>query len=143
MINPYIGVLLNGRYYGYVPDSYSESLPLRNQVFETQSNRTVSVLGKSKESFTLTLSVDSEYDVYAGSSFLGTTSWVGVSRLVDLKSYIGTGVSLPIDFITPYGGSFSVVPVGELNVSIFNPDNPKDSVHGMEFRVTLTLENVG
>lgn len=141
MINPYKGVLINNKYYGYVDDSFRETLKIKNSIMETQTSRTGTFLGAAKESFTLTISLDNSYNVWAGSSFVGSTSWSGVSRLADFKVFMGAiGTSLAIPFITPYGGSYSVIPVGQLDISMFNPENPTDSSGGVEFRVTLTLE---
>jgi hypothetical protein len=140
MLNPYIGVLLNGKYFGYDTSSFRESLKLRNEVFEAQSNRTASVLGKTKETFALTISLDNTYNVYAG-TYVGSTTWAGVSRLADFKSFIGAGgASMPIIFVSPYGVTYSVVPTGSLDINIFNPENPKDDANGTEFRISLTLE---
>jgi len=141
LINPYRGVLLEGKYYGYDTSSFRESLKLKNQVHETQTSRTATAMGKSKETFTLSLSLDSSYNVYAGSSFVGATVWVGLSRLVDFKSFVGAnGDSLPLTLVVPYGVTYSVIPVGSLDIGIFNPENPSDSTNGTEFRVSLTLE---
>jgi len=141
VLNPYTGVLLDGKYFGYDASSFRESLKLRNEIFEAQNNRTASALGKSKETFTLSVSLDNTYNVYAGSSFVGLTTWVGISRLTDFKNVIGAaGASMPIVFVSPYGVTYSVIPVGSLDIGIFNPENPKDDANGTEFRVSLTLE---
>ena len=80
MINPYRGVLLSNKFFGYEPSSFRETLKLRNEVIETQGvTRAASGLGKGREAFTVTLSLDSTYNVYAGSSFVGSTTWVGLS----------------------------------------------------------------
>lgn len=143
MISPYKGILLGGRYFGYDDSSWRESLKLRNEVTETQGlTRSASVLGKSKETFTISISLDSTYNVYAGSSFVGPTTWLGVSRKADFKSFIGAaGVSMPLDFVAPDGCTYSVVPVGAVEFPIFNPTNPGDSsTNGTEYRPSLTLE---
>ncbi len=143
MLNPYTGILLDGRYFGYAPDSFRENLKLRNATFDAQNNKTASALGKSKEIFTLSVALDNQYNVYAGSSFVGLTTWAGVSRLFDFKRFVGAGgASMSIIFVAPYGVTYNVVPTGSLDISIFNQDNPSDSPLGAEFRVSLTLESI-
>lgn len=142
MGNPNGGVRLNGRYYGYDASSYSENFPLKTSVQDAQMTRTVSAIGSSYGSFTLQLALHTTYDVkdVAGA---GTTTWLGVSRLEDLKSFCGAqGVSLPISFLTPYGISYNVIPTGGLDIKQFNPENPGGMSLGIEFDVTLTLERV-
>lgn len=140
MANPFTGVLLNGRYYGHEASSFRKSLQFRTSIEPTQSSRTASSSGVSMGTFSLSLSLDNTYVVYNGVNAVGTTTWMGVSRLADLESYIGArGASMPILFVTPYGATFNVIPSGTMDVSIFNPDNPQDS-NGVEFRVSLTLE---
>lgn len=143
IINPYRGILLENKYFGYDTSSFRENLKLRNEVYSTQTSRTTTVLGKDKETFTMTLALDSTYNVYAGASFVGSTTWVGVSRFSDFKTFVGAvGVSMPLTFVAPYGVTYSVIPTGQLDFSIFNPENPSDSVSGTEFRVSLTLETI-
>lgn len=143
MINPYRGILLNNKYFAYDTSSFRENLKLRNEVHTTQTSRAATSLGKDKESFTLTLALESSYNVYAGASLVGATTWVGVSRLVDFKTFVGgAGASMSLTFVAPYGVTYSVIPVGALDVSIFNPENPGDSNNGTEFRVSLTLESL-
>ena len=140
MINPLRSVSINGRWFNYVSSSFREQVPLRNSSQETQSARAFSIQGKGKESFSISLALDNTYPIYVGSSYVGSTTWTGVSRLAMLKDLIGgTGASMPIIFITPYGATYSVVPTGMLDINQYNPDNPSES--GMEFRVSLTLES--
>lgn len=141
MIDPYRGVLLNGKYYSYVSDSFRFEYPLRNETIVTQgSTKSGSALGILPPSFSLVMSLDTKYNVYAGSSFVGSTTWQGVSRLADLISFAGArGTSMPITFVTPYGATHQVLPVGALSFNTYNPDNPSDA-NGMEFRVSLTLD---
>lgn len=142
MINPYRGVLINGLYYGYVSETYKESLLLKNSTYESQVNRTSVSLGRGKESFALSVSLDSNYVVRQGDLDLGTTTWVGVSRLAHLKSILGAnGASLPIVFVNPYGATWNVIPSGTMDIIAFNPDNPGSST-GVEFRVNITLDSV-
>lgn len=141
MINPLKGIYLENKYYGYVDTSYTETVGIKNSVIEAQNNRTTSIFGLQDEDFTITLSLDNSYEVLAGSSVVGTTTWLGLSRLVDLKNFIGgLGPSMPIIFVNPYGASFSVIPTGQLSITAFNPENPAEA--SMEFRVSLTLQRV-
>jgi len=143
MITPYRGILLNGRYFGYDTSSFRESLKLRNEVYQAQTRRTVAALGKGNETFAISLSLDSTYNVYAGASFVGSTTWVGISRKTDFKSFVGAaGASLPITFVAPDGITYSVIPTGSMEFGIFNPTNPSDSSNGTEYRVSLTLEAI-
>ena len=144
MINPYRGIKLNNRFYDYLEDSPLKSIQLKNSVDATQNSITASNLGGTDATFTITLALDSTYNVKAGSSNVGATTWVGVSRLADLEIFAGAqGVSNPIDFITPWGTSHKVVPIGSLDISMFNPANPEaDDGNGVEFRVSLTLATI-
>lgn len=140
MSNPVRGVYLGGRFYDYVPASFRETINFKNTGSDTYSSRTFSVLGLAPSTYTMTLALDTHYDVQDGELIIGNTSWLGVSRLADLKSFLGApGVSLPVLLVTPYGETVNVAPIGSLDVEIFNPDNPGTS-SGVEFRVNLTLQ---
>lgn len=140
MINPYRGVLLDNNYYEYVSESFRFQIPLGNQSQDGQGKRSFSsVNGSYPEVFTITLSLDNNYTVRAGSSEVGSTTWLGVSRLEYLSDALGgTGDSMPVYFVSPFGATFSVVPTGALDVSFYNPSNPRDA--SAEFYVSLTLE---
>ena len=148
MINPLEGVLLNGQFYNYRPGSFREQLPLKNTAQNTQTTRTFSMLGKAPEIFSIMLNLDTTYNVPGGSmdqtSWLGgvgETTFTGVSRLQRLKDDIGSnGASQSVIFVTPYGATYSVVPTGAMNLTIFNPDNPR--FPDVELRTSLTLESV-
>lgn len=143
MGNPNLGVRLAGRYYGYESSSYSENFPLKTTVSDAQMTRTASAIGSSYGNFTLSLALHSEFTPLDDPSATGLTTWLGVSRLEDLKRVCGAqGVSLPISFLTPYGISYNVIPTGGLDIRQFNPENPGGMSLGIEFQVTLTLERV-
>lgn len=134
MTNPLRAVIINRRYYPYLNDSFRESINSKNSVSDTQTNRNFSVAGKSLEDFSVTIRLENEYEQPGA----GNTTWLGVSRLHDLKNYWGAnGVSLPITFVTPYGATFLVVPTGSLDISIFNPENPSED--SAEFDVNLSF----
>lgn len=142
MINPLRGTLLNGQWFNYVPGSYREVMPLKNSAELTQNSKTFSIQGTGPESFTITLALENSYTINFGSSQVGSTTWLGVSRLNNLKTITGgLGVSMPIVFVNPYGASFNVVPTGSLDIQALLEENP--AVVGTEFRVSLTLESTG
>ena len=140
MINPYNGVLLNGRFYDYQEGDISRSITLKNSTNNTQNSRTSSVLGGTHFDMSLTLALDNTYEVKAGSSNVGETTWLGVSRLDDFDNYISAqGVSMPLVFVNPWGAIFNVIPIGSYDLSIHNPARPNPI--GTEFRVSLTLSS--
>lgn len=142
MINPLRGVYLNNRWYNYEPESYQETIPLRNSLREIYNGRDASALGSTLNNYTITLVLDSTYTVRNGDVELGSTTWLGVSRRADLAQFAGAkGISMPIIFVTPYGHTNTVMPTGQLNLSIFNSSNP-ESEAGVEFRVSLTLQEL-
>lgn len=140
-MNPLRGILINGFFFDYVSDSFREQVSIRNKSYETLgATKGFSILGKSKEVFSLTVGLNSTYSVKFGDNIIGQTTWVGASRISHLKDIIGAeGVSNPITFVTPYGATYLCVPTGVLDFSIFNPDNPNNT-NGVEFRASLTLE---
>lgn len=141
MADPLQGVLLEGNYYGYVSNSYSRNVPLKNSKTTTQDSRTFSALGKDSPSHTVTLDLSNTYSEYLGPVLVGTTTWLGVSRLALLEEFVGAnGASQPITFVSPEGITRSVVGTGSLDVAIFNPEAPEST--GIEYRVTLTLEEI-
>jgi len=141
IIDPYNGVLINGRFYDYVEGDISRGIPLKNSVSETQNSRTSSVLGNTHFSLSLTIALDNTYTVKAGASEVGETTWLGLSRLDDLDNYLGAqGVSMPIILVTPWGVTYNVIPVGSHDLSIHNP--PRPNPLGTEFRISLTLSSV-
>jgi len=141
MTNPLLGVYLNNRFYDFVQDSYKENFTIRNSVTDTNSTPNVLATGSSYSTFTITLDLANTYNVKHGSSNVGQTTWLGLSRYTDLKTFTGAkGLSLSFLFVAPYGVTYNVVPVGQLDTQLFNPDNP--STTGMEFRVSLSLAQV-
>jgi len=142
MTNPLRGIYLNNRWYNYEADSYQENLTLRNSVREVYSGRAVNILGTGGDSYTLTLALDSTYTIRQGELSLGVTTWLGVSRKIDLENFIGAkGTSMPLIFVTPYGHTVNVIPVGQLSKTIFNSSNP-GATTGVEFRISLTLQQL-
>jgi hypothetical protein len=137
MSNPFRGVLLEGRYYNY--SQYRFTQPLQNSATETQTSRTFSAQGKSFKSHSVTLELENSYEVYFGTSLIGTTTWLGISRYDDLVGFIGAqGVSMPIAFVDIAGSSHTVVPVGDITIE---PLRLVAQDEGVEWRVTLTLDN--
>lgn len=133
--------MINGYYYGYDSSSYRESVGLQNEGVNGVGAKNFSVLGKSKEVFTITLSLDNTYVIHMGEVTTGNTTWLGVSRLHTLKTTLGAmGASMPIVFVSPYGATYRVVPTGTIDIGIFNETNPDPD--GVEFRVSLTLESL-
>ena len=140
MQNPLRGVYLNNRFFEYIADSFSFRLPLQNNVSRNQNGTFATPLGATKLEFTIALSLDNTVNVAFGSSIVGLTTWLGVSRLTDFISWFATsGASMPITFVTPYGSTHSVVPTGELSVTE-KQSVPRDE--GVEFRLDLTLTEV-
>lgn len=140
MIDPYLGVFLNGRYYNYESDSFHEAITLKNSTSMTQNSRTFNAQGGTLADMAVTLVLESSYMVRAGDSQVGLTVWRGVSRKDDLQKFIcAQGNSMPLNLITPYGASYQVIPVGTVDYKIFNPDNPNAGLLGMEFRATLSF----
>lgn len=141
MINPLRGIQLNNQWFRYQEGSYKENINLKNSVKETQTSRTFDLQGASHVDFTITLMLENTYQISVGSSDVGSTTWLGVSRLYNLKSFMGTnGSSMPIIFVNPYGASFSVIPIGSLDIDELIAGSPQDS--GVEFRVSLTLSQI-
>jgi hypothetical protein len=140
-MNPLRGCYLNGFWYRYVPESFRGSVQLKNVVNDTQGaspSRLFSIQGSKPADFTITLALENNYQGISGT---GSTTWVGISRLAHLLGYLGSlGTSQPITFVTPYGVTYGVVPVGTVDIDPFNPENP--SSDGMEFRVSISLSSV-
>ena len=142
MINPLRGILLDGLYYGYIDNTFRKSIQLRSSVSSGQASRLVSTIGSSWSTFVIQLSLDSNYIVRSGDLDLGSTTWIGISRLTNLERTLSaSGVSMPIVFVAPYGVTYNVSPIGVIDTTVFNPENPGSST-GMEFRVSLTLDQV-
>lgn len=141
MKNPLRGIYLNERYYNYISDSFNQTLPLRNTAENTQVGRNFTVNGgASVIDFSISIALENETSIAYGTSTVGVTTWLGVSRLSDLQDYItATGVSMPVIFVTPYGKTYYVVPTGDVAISEYVPTPQED---GMEFRVDLTLQVV-
>lgn len=144
MSNPFHGVLLGGSYFNYVEGSWSMNISLKNSSQEAQSRRNFSPLGAAPIKHTITLSIENAYyevDFDTNSPGLSQITTKGVSRLAGLRSMLGAlGSSLPIGLATPDGVTHLVVPTGSLDISP-HPEQP--SGNGMEYRVSLTLENTG
>ena len=139
MVNPLRGIFLNGQWFNYESDSFREQVGLKNSSVETQNSRSFNVQGKTSEQFTITLELENTYEIHVGTSQVGSTTWLGLSRLSNLKTIIGgQGVSMPIIFVTPYGLTYNVVPSGMIDISVFNPSNPSEN--SMEFKVSLSLD---
>lgn len=141
MINPLRAIYLNNKFYRYVSEVYHEDIEFKNSSVEAQNGRNFSsLLGTTPEKFAVSFMLENQTVVQVGESVVGTTTWLGVSRLADLKSYIsGKGASMPLIFVNPYGATFLVVPTGTMGIDIFNDTNPQSQ--SAEFRVTLTLES--
>lgn len=138
-INPLRGIILNNIWFNYESGSYRESQGIRNSVTDGQGDRSIQVLGKVPETFAITLVLQNDYNIHYGASDGGATTWVGSSQLYNLKSFIGAeGVSLPINFVNPYGITRSVVPTGAIDIEEFLSGSPSDD--GVEFKVSLSLE---
>jgi len=136
-MNPVRGTYLNGKYYDFEPGSFRESIALKNSVTPTQNSTTFSALGGTLPAFSIALMLDNTYNVKLG-TIVGETTWLGVSRLADLKSDLSVqSASLPITFVTPYGATYSVVPTGAIDITEHLPV-PQDA--GVEFRVSINLE---
>lgn len=145
MTNPLRGVILDNKYFNYISDSFRVSRTLRNNAQPVQRNTTLqknfTANGLLSPSFTITLELANKYHVWNGGQDLGETTWLGVSRMVDLDNVFNyCGNSLPFNFVTPYGVTYSVVPMGTIDYEVFNPENP--NADGMEFRATITLESI-
>lgn len=139
MVNPLIGTYLNGRWYNFDNASVTKSIALKNSAQLTQNSVTFSCQGGTNANFTLSLLLENTYNINVGSSFVGQTTWLGVSRLIDLENYAGAqGVSMPITFVAPWGMTYSVVPTGALDIQMYKPESAPDT-GGVEFRVTLSL----
>lgn len=139
-INPLRGVMLNEQWYNYEEGSFKENVVLRNSVAEGQGARNFSVMAATPETYAITLVLQTAYNIHWGASDGGATTWYGISQLQFLKNFAGTGVSLPVTFVTPYGVTVSVVPTGVLDVSEFII--PPDEIAGVEFKVSLTLAEI-
>lgn len=144
MANPLKGVYLNNRYYNFVPGSYSMDIATKNNVVTTQNTRTAQYKGLDLRSHALTIQLDNTYFVFDAATnniSSGATTWIGISRLADMESYLNTtGDSQPLTFIAPDGCTHLVIATGSLRISQFIPDAPESA--GVEYRVNLTLENV-
>ena len=140
MQNPLRGAYLNNRFYEVVNDTFTFRLPLQNNINRNQNGTFGTPLGGTKFEFTIALMLENTVQVNFGSSIVGVSNWLGVSRLYDLLSFAGAGgVSLPFTFVTPFGSTHSVVPTGELSFAEARTV-PRDE--GFEFRVDLTLVEV-
>lgn len=105
------------------------------------TKRNVQVLGKIGQLFNVTLHLDNEHVVRAGATDIGSTTWLGVSQLDYLKGVVGaSGESQPIYYVDMAGVTHQVVPTGNMDVSIYRPEKPSED--GMEFRVSLSLDEV-
>ena len=135
-------MLLNGRYYNYSSETWHEDNPLKNSSIEAQNGRQFnSVLGSAPAVFNVAFLLENTKQYNVGDSLTGATTWLGVSQLADLKSYLGSlGASQPLIYVVPYGVTYSVVPTGKIGVDIFNPSNPAQA--SAEFRITLQLESI-
>lgn len=138
MTNPVNGTYIEGRFYNYIEGSYVENIPFKNDATLTQNSKTFSCQGGTIPVFSIQIALENTYDVKLGSVTVGSTTNLGVSRKVDLESYLtAQGASMPITFVTPYGATYSVVPTGGIDYREYrttaNPD-------GLEFTAALTLE---
>lgn len=135
------GLLLNGKFYDYDPESYRRNRPLKNSSEPSEFSKAFGVGGLALESRTISLNLWNTYLVRSQQNEIGETTWLGVSRLADLKSFLSAkGLSLPIVFVSPEGISSNVIPLGEMEITIDNSTgiNP----NGAEFRVSLTLQDI-
>lgn len=144
-IDPLKGVYINNNYYNYEPETFNITRSLRNNSQPVQRNtnlnRSFAINGLLPEIFTLSIVLDTTYAIWNGQNYSGSTTWIGMSRLIDLYNTCNArGSSMPINFVAPNGLTFSVVPTGSLDIRPFNPTNPTST--GMEYRVTLTLESI-
>ena len=138
-INPYRGVLFDGQFYNFVSDSFAESLPVQNTPNEAQDRRTFNILGSNARVFTITLVLESEYTVREGDTDVGTTSYIGASRLSLLQEAVKEPDNYPFIFVTPYGRTFYTVPTGAVDFDVYEPQFQDQKGLGLEFRATLTL----
>lgn len=138
MANPHRGIIIAGRFYNYHPDSYRENIGIRNNAIETQFDRSAVVMGIGRPTFTIAVHLENQYNVVNGSSLIGQTFWSGISRLQDMKDYLGgTGPNMPITFVCPYGVTYNVIPVGSLDLNIYNSNNP--GLSGIEFIANISF----
>lgn len=140
MINPYRITQLNNRYYDYENGSFQENLDTRNLEENTEEGVNISINENAKKQFSIAIFLTNELNIVVGDSQVGSTTWLGVSQKGDLETYLnGKGDSMPIKFVTPYGATYDVVPIGPVQFSQ-RLDNSQNS--GMEFRVSMTLKEV-
>ena len=138
MQNPLRGIFLNNRYYNYIADSYSETVPFSNSATRTIDKVRASVNGATGMQITVSIVLENETEIAFGSSIVGITTWLGVSQRSDFLSYISAkGESMPLLFINPSGITMNVIPTGSLNIA-HRHDVPKDE--GVEYRIDMTLD---
>jgi len=136
MQNPLRAIYLNGDYYAYVRGTYRRSYGLKNQAISTESGRMFTASGIKKPVHSLTLDLSNDYQIMFGQSVIGTTSWLGVSRLSRLQQIISyQGVSLPLEFVGPEGITRFVVPYGGVDVSQYNTTG----LGGVQYRASISL----
>lgn len=143
MANPFEGFMLDNTYYAYEQGSYSRSKEIITNTNLTQERRrAVNTLGIGPATHTITLILANSYNVVDVTTGVvsGTTQWLGVSRLHDLESKLGSrGSSLPLTIVTPYGTTHLVVPKGVADESFFLAS---PSGTGVEWRVSLSFEDI-
>lgn len=142
MANPFIGVLVNGQYYNYVPGSYSRDRIFANAAIPSANSLSLTVMGIKMMAHTVTLHLDNTFTPYdpVGGGKLGPTTYTGTSRLAELMRTLGgVGASMPIPFVAPDGVTHLVVPTGRSTEKVFNENSPNPN--GVEWRVNLTLQN--
>lgn len=135
-------MILNGRYYNYVPDTWKGDIPLKNTSIEAQNGRQLeTALTAAPINFTVSFMLENTPNITVGNSAVGTTNWLGVSQFADLRSYLGAnGASMPILYVDPSGVTYSVFPIGQIGVEVFNPTNPEEA--SVEYRISLTLASI-
>ncbi len=140
---PIKGIFINGYFYQYVVGSYSRNFALKNHTTTTQSSKTVTTNGADLPIHTVGIQLDNNYnplDISTG-NLTGATTWLGVSRLAHLVNLLGNnGSSMPLTLVVMDGSTHLVVPTNSIDSTIFNPDAP--STNGIEYRVSLTFENI-
>lgn len=136
--DPLKGIYLNNRYYLYANGSYAEDITVDNTASKAQQRVDFGVNGLDSKTFSLEILLQNNYVVTFGSSDIGATTWQGSSQLADMLGYLnGLGNSMPLHFVTPYGASVAVVPIGRISVREYL-ETARDT--GTEFRVNLTLK---
>lgn len=143
MANPFEGFMFDEQYYRYDTGSYSKSRALLNRTDITQERRrAISTLGIAPATHSVALLLENTYSVLnpADNNIVGSTTWLGLSRLYDLEQKLNyMGNSLPFTIVTPAGTTHLVVVTGMEDATMFIT-SPQSL--GVEWRVPLTFEEI-